>query len=1329
MAAKRVARCPRCGSAEVSESPSGDEFYCWSCHAMFSPDDAGTDTAGRQDNTRPRIALFMSYAHADEVMPPRILAELNGRSYVVSYDRRVSEGIRPGDDWRERIAEMIANSPDGVVAILSEGSLRPGGVCLDELSIAVGGYGQWDSQRRVWPVLVSPEGELSIPPTVARTQWLNLSGWSEEMGRGEEAFGTWLSGRMRELFSAIEDPEARRLRGDVATITGALPVPTETPRLAALLRRGLSGREWLTSEVRSWLLNPAEPQTCVVWGGPGTGKSAWAAHLAHYGLGTRGRVAAAIFLERDFDAYDDPCSLVQALAALLSFELPQYRRVLAGILTQRGSEVGNLVGEGRGGELFDLLLGKPLANSIDGGHEPVLVIVDGLDEAEGERGKNPVAETLGRIIPRLPPWVRFLLTSRDVESVRQALPPHEVRKVRLEEHAGECSADVLGYLEGRLADLEGGRELANAVASRAEGVFLYAELVADAALVPGAEPLRPDDLPDSLGRTVGLWFRTAFPDADKYARDCRPAMECLLAAGGPLPREELCRVLKWGGDQTADFLRAARTLVGEGRDASGRQTVSVSHGFVREWLSSDAAGKYHADPRDGLGAMASSFAAMAHEDLDSLTDYELIRVLPLLKATGMSTELASISRNPILFIRMIKRTEELGKKGNHAEALALAQVAYDALSGTKDGLQLLSAGAAGALADELKHYGHFSEGEALERESLKTYRGIAESNPETGLPDVARSCSNLAITLQNRGKLADAVKLEEEALAIYRQLAESDPATYLSDVGWSCVILAAALHARGDLTNAEPLLREALDIYRQLAKDNPRAWQLEVVMSCGNLANLLSDQGNLEGAESLQREALVISRQLAESDSSAYSSYVAKSCGNLANILRERGDLSGSESLGREAVATYRQLAESDPDGYSSEMAWSCDTLAITLRSRGNLTEAESLEREALMQYQLLAESDSSAWLPSVARTCVNLANVLRNRGTLDEAEKLEREALTSYQDLAVLDSEAWCSYVAAASENLATTLHNRGNLADAEKLEREALATYQGLAKSDSSAWLPNVARSCENLGVILRDLGELADSERLEREAVATYQKLAESDPMAWLSDEAQACGNLAVTLHDRGELADAVSLSRKALAYYRQLAESDSIAWLSDIAQTCGNLAAILHTQGDLEGALELSKEALTDYRQLDGSDPGAWLPDVARTCGNLANVLNEKGDLDEAELLAREALTDYRQLDGSDPGAWLPDVARTCGNLANVLRNQGNLDEAEPFAREALTDYRRFSNSDQDIWLNDLARSGAILAAILRDKGDLDEADKIGREAMVAYLTLRQKQLKH
>ena len=53
------------------------------------------------------------------------------------------------------------------------------------------------------------------------------------------------------------------------------------------------GRAWLTQDIEEWLDDPQGGRLCTVYGGPGVGKSAFAAQYTYHSW----RVAASIFFE------------------------------------------------------------------------------------------------------------------------------------------------------------------------------------------------------------------------------------------------------------------------------------------------------------------------------------------------------------------------------------------------------------------------------------------------------------------------------------------------------------------------------------------------------------------------------------------------------------------------------------------------------------------------------------------------------------------------------------------------------------------------------------------------------------------------------------------------------------------------------------------------------------------------------------------------------------------------------------------------------------------------------------------------------------------------
>ena len=122
-------RCPVCGSEDVAER--NGKCVCWDCGHRF--DSPASETASDAGRAEVPMKIFMSYGHTEEEIVARIKERLEARGHEVWFDQ--SE-IKSGDDWRESIAEGISSS-NGVIACLSKHAFREGGVCHDEIDIAV----------------------------------------------------------------------------------------------------------------------------------------------------------------------------------------------------------------------------------------------------------------------------------------------------------------------------------------------------------------------------------------------------------------------------------------------------------------------------------------------------------------------------------------------------------------------------------------------------------------------------------------------------------------------------------------------------------------------------------------------------------------------------------------------------------------------------------------------------------------------------------------------------------------------------------------------------------------------------------------------------------------------------------------------------------------------------------------------------------------------------------------------------------------------------------------------------------------------------------------
>ena len=230
------------------------------------------------------------------------------------------------------------------------------------------------------------------------------------------------------------------------------------------------GRTWLGDAKEEWR-GAADRGSRLFWivGAPGVGKSAFVAHLAHYG---RDKVIAVQFCQYDKPDHRSAHRIVRTLAFQIATRLPDYRKLL---LTLPEVKTDGLDRK-NAAELFDYLLADPLRNAIDGGRERYLIVIDALDETGGD-GRNELVEMLAQNAQRLPDWIGIVVTSRPESHVMA--PLQGLNPLVLDTATESNRADVREYLRQDLAahlqnraDVYG---LVERILEKSEGVFLYVE--------------------------------------------------------------------------------------------------------------------------------------------------------------------------------------------------------------------------------------------------------------------------------------------------------------------------------------------------------------------------------------------------------------------------------------------------------------------------------------------------------------------------------------------------------------------------------------------------------------------------------------------------------------------------------------------------------------------------------------------------------------------------------------------------------------------------------------------------------------------------------------
>lgn len=593
-------KCPKCGSEDVFQKKDGS-CLCGACGHRFVPQTA--------EKTFVPMRLFISYGHKESEICKRIYQALKERGHQPWFDE---DQIRFGHDWRERLANGIEAS-NSVVACLSQYSTREKGVCLDELAISVGVKG-----GNIVSILLD---DVNPPSAVSHRQWLDMRDWEEKLDAGEDVFKPWFDAKMAELFDVLESKENREFSGQITELQNRLTIYYSTSRQAKLLRNSFVGRAWLNDAITNWLQDDTAQRTCLLTGAPGVGKSAYAAHFTHY----NDHVAAALFCSSDMDTFNDPRTVIQTVAYLMACRLTAYRQSLMLHLPEDRAAVQRLSEK----ELFEQLISKPLSLSVNGNHERMVILLDGLDEC-GSPENNVLAKTLYEFSGCLPDWLRILIVARDIPAI--SVYTKGAYRIEIGSESENNLEDIRAYyrfeLESKFGDDPHWDDALERMTARSQGIFLYAQMLTDLLRSRGTLGA-VEEYPDGLDAVFTSWFGLFFSDSD-FRSFWRPAISCILGAPAPLPAETLRRVMHWGENELADFCARLKVLLRVEKNEFDEETLVFDHAFVREWLTRGAGENvYFCSPKDGAEKLTAELFSIFERGPEELSFWEAVHLMDL----------------------------------------------------------------------------------------------------------------------------------------------------------------------------------------------------------------------------------------------------------------------------------------------------------------------------------------------------------------------------------------------------------------------------------------------------------------------------------------------------------------------------------------------------------------------------------------------------------------------------------------------------------------------------------------------------------------------------
>lgn len=376
----------------------------------------------------------------------------------------------------------------------------------------------------------------------------------------------------------------------------------------------------------------------MVSGPAGSGKSTLAQTIADYCLLRNILGAYVVFLKNK----SDPSTVLRTVA----YQLACFSRIIAARMQEVLKDV-NILSATLEAQ-FDILFLKVLDIVKDYIHQPIVIILDAMDECGSSNQRSELLEVLARLNDELPTEskLRFLITTRPESDITKTLyPALSIQNIDLIPSSSDCQRDVRAYLKHAMRDVLASRDLEhvpsdqeefmNVLGDAADGVFIWASIAEKLVHRAANKPRRLQELVSDVKKgdvTLHNLYATVLEglfDWDKEPEtktEFTRIMTLVLLGKEPFTKEMIDGMLGLDSDAVLSMLRPFLFY------APG-QPIRIYHTSLYDYLTSCRGAPWFIDVDEGrlllahvsldvmanrlhfdMGKVISSFLANDHVD-------------------------------------------------------------------------------------------------------------------------------------------------------------------------------------------------------------------------------------------------------------------------------------------------------------------------------------------------------------------------------------------------------------------------------------------------------------------------------------------------------------------------------------------------------------------------------------------------------------------------------------------------------------------------------------------------------------------------------------------
>ncbi|KZP20894.1 hypothetical protein FIBSPDRAFT_1044476 [Athelia psychrophila] len=291
--------------------------------------------------------------------------------------------------------------------------------------------------------------------------------------------------------------------------------------------------------------------------------------------------------------------------------------------------------------------------------------------------------------------------------------------------------------------------------------------------------------------------------------------------------------------------------------------------------------------------------------------------------------------------------------------------------------------------------------------------------------------------------------------------------------------------------------REAVDQHRTLAADQPAVFNAPLADSLYNMSSSLAAVGRHEEAVTAAREAVDLRRTLAADQPAVFNGPLANSLFNMSQKLASVGRHEEAVTAVREAVDLRRALAADQPTVFNAPLAESLFHMSNSLAAVKRHEEAVTAVRQAIDLRRTLAADQPAVFDGPLADSLSKMSILLAAVGRREEAVTAVREAVDLRRTLAADQPAVFNGPLANSLFNMSILLAAVGRREEAITAVREAVDLRRTLAADQPAVFNGPLATSLFSISNSLAAVGRQEEAATASREVADIRSALAAEHP----------------------------------------------------------------------------------------------------------------------------------------------------------------------------------------------------------------------------------------